>query len=74
MIEKQQATVYYSPAAGRRYLTKKAAIHNEVMAKIRNKYPTINDRECGEFWHCSVDLEGFDKIYRRMTRLVAKCV
>ena len=71
MIKKVEAIVYFSPTAGRRYFTKKAAIHNEVMAKLRNKYPTINDSECGEFFHCS-DLQRFDVIYRRLYNILDK--
>jgi len=48
LIVEQQATVYLAPTKGRRYLTKRAAIHNEARARIFKVYP-IEDHPCREY-------------------------
>ena len=72
MITSHTATVYYSPAAGRRYLSKRSAINAETNAIIRNKYPDIDDSETGDTFYYKSDLENYPKIFRRLRRLVKK--
>ena len=72
MITKEVAVVYCAKTKGRRYFSKAAAIHAETMAIIRKKYPT-EEFECdtGYSFDCT-GMDGFEKIYRRMWKLVAK--
>jgi hypothetical protein len=75
MIEERQAKVYYSPSAGRRFLTKRAAIRAEARALIEQRYPTerseYDDRGMCEHpgWHWHL-LDNSEKLYRRVCRLV----
>jgi hypothetical protein len=74
MIEKQVATVYYSPAAKRRFLTKRAAIHKETLAIIRKKYPSAPfEPDTGDSFTCE-EMEEFPKMYRRLSRIVARSI
>lgn len=73
-IEAIVRTVYRSPAAGRSYLTARAAFAAEARAVIRAKYPdeaTEYDQGHvtypGSTWR---DLPRSDVLYRRMSRLV----
>lgn len=72
MITKDVAIVYYAKTKGRRYFSKAAAIHAETMAIIRKKYPT-EEFECdtGHSFDCT-EIDGFEKIYRRMWKIVSK--
>ena len=64
---------YYAPTAGRRYFTKKSAITAEANAIIRAKYPTIQMcQETGESFYYKEDLKGYEKILRRLSRLIEK--
>lgn len=70
MIEKRQATVYYSPTAKRRYLTLGSACKGEATAIIKKKYPTIDferDTGAGFYWK---ELPRSDVLHRRLTKLV----
>lgn len=51
-ITKKQATVYYAPTKGRRYLSKTAAIRAEARAIIRKHVP--DERPC----RCTPELCG----------------
>lgn len=74
MIEKQIATVYLAKTKGRRYFSRSAAIHNETMAIIRKKYPTVHfEHDTGYSFDC-VNMDSFETIYRRMYRLVAATI
>lgn len=55
MIEVRQRAVYYSPSRGRAYLTRKAAIRAEAIARIKRKYPTeaASAEDCDPGWHWS---------------------
>lgn len=70
MIEKKQATVFYSPHAGRRYFTLNSACSSEAVAIIKKKYPTV-DFECDTgfsfYWK---ELPRSDVLHRRLTKLV----
>jgi len=73
-ITQAQATVYFAPTAGRRYLTRKAAALAEAKALIRAKYPTepaehddSGRRTYGGF-HWSMD----DRLCRVLSRLAAR--
>lgn len=52
-IQTKQATVYFAPTAGRRYLTKRAAINREARAIIKKHFPdegkghTCTMEDCG---------------------------
>jgi len=66
---------YYAPTAGRRYFTKKSAITAEANAIIRAKYPTIEMcQETGESFYYKEDLKGYEKILRRLSRLIEKSI
>lgn len=78
MIAKQETVVWFSPAKGRRYFTKAAAIHAEAKAKILERYPTERPeseqgRQTYPGWHFpSDDPERYGKMLRRLKRLIAK--
>ena len=74
MIEEQITKVYYSPAAGRRYLTKRAAINNEAKAIIYNKYPREEfEPDTGHSYDIRFDSpEAFDVMLRRLTYKINK--
>ncbi|WP_261412066.1 hypothetical protein [Serratia quinivorans] len=80
MIKQMTATVWFSPAKGRRYLSKNAAIHAETKAKIFARYPSESpDYHNGHLtyqgWNIADDEpERYRKIYRRLRRLVAKSI
>lgn len=83
-IEARQATVYFAPTAGRRFLTKKAAINKEARAIIKKHFP--DERACS----CSPDYcgmcgdpgwnlesaqpERFARYYSRLTRALAGAI
>lgn len=70
-------TVYFSPTKGRRYLSLNAAINAETRAIIFAKYPYEKpESEGGYITYPGYDIradepERFDKMYRRLRRLVA---
>ncbi|WNJ77775.1 hypothetical protein RJE46_14155 [Cedecea neteri] len=80
VITKSTATVYFSPAKGRRYLSKSAAIHAETKAIIFSRYP-IERQESDSIgvthpgYNIAYDEpERFAKLYRRLRRIVARSV
>ncbi|MBH3213200.1 hypothetical protein [Serratia marcescens] len=80
MIKEMTATVWFAPTKGRRYLSKSAAIHAETKAKIFSRYPSESpDYENGHLtyqgWNIEYDEpERYRKMYRRLSRLVAKAI
>lgn len=76
MIEERIAKVYFSPSAGRRYFTKRAALMAEATARIEKKYPT----EKAEYDHIGCTYGGFhwtaiprhDVLFRRYFRLIKR--
>lgn len=80
MIKQMTATVWFSPAKGRRYLSKSAAICAETKAKIFARYPSESpDYDNGHLtyqgWNIADDEpERYRKMYRRLRRLVAKSI
>lgn len=76
-ISTQTATVYYSPSAKRRYLTKRGAIAAEARAMIAKKYPTEFEerderaRVTHPGWHWSL-LPHAEDLYQRLCRLLSK--
>lgn len=75
-INKQIAEVYFSPSAGRRYLTKRAAIQAEARAIILAKYPKERaDYEDGRMtypgWSLKTDEpERYEKLLKRIARIL----
>jgi hypothetical protein len=69
------ATVWLAPTKGRRYLTKRAAIHAEARALIEAKHPTERSHtdNYGRIedpgWHWTA-LPRADVLLRRVRRLV----
>ena len=60
MIESKICKVFYAPTKGRRYFTKKAAIHNEARAIIYKHYPRENyPCTCGSNY-CDCGAESID--------------
>ena len=74
MIEKQQATVFYAPKAGRRYFTKSAAIKAEAKAIIYAKYPRESfEPDTGYSFDIETDCpKRYAIMFRRMCRLVKR--
>lgn len=79
-IRVQQATVYFAPTAGRRYLTKRAAINKEARAIIKKYFP--DERACrGEIDGCgpygcgdkgwSLEVDQPERHARYMAKLTA---
>lgn len=83
-IEAHPATVYLAPTAGRRFLTKKAAINKEARAIIRKHFPEekscpCSPEHCGmcgyRGWSLEVDQpERFARHYRRLTKALARSI
>jgi len=75
MIQEQQATVYYSSLARRRYFTKSAAFNSEARALLRRKYPT-EESEHDEFGRCTyggwhwLELDNIDELFKRLVRFI----
>lgn len=74
MIQIQTAKVFYSPAAGRRFFTKKAAISAEATCLILKKYPPEpfeHDNGAG----CDIrydDPDRYEKLHKRLCRLIKR--
>ncbi|MGL6089604.1 MAG: hypothetical protein ACRC07_06115 [Pseudomonas paracarnis] len=73
-IISQQTTVYLAPTAGRRFLTKAAAINKEARAIIKKHFPeergcSDSDCLCGDpGWSLEVDQpDRFKRYYRLLT-------
>lgn len=45
-IVAQQTTVYLAPTAGRRFMTKAAAINKEARAIIKKHFPEVQPHDC----------------------------
>ena len=80
IIKKQQATVWYSPSRGKRYLTKRAAISAEATALIYKRHP-IEPPEHGGFPGCysGYDIKydepyRYSILHRRVKRLISKSI
>lgn len=72
MIESRVEKVYYAKTKGRRYLTRSGAVHAETIAIISKKYPYEKyEPETGYYFNPR-EMPGFEKMYRRMKRLVLK--
>lgn len=69
MIITKTRTAYRAPAAGRDYLTKRAAIHAEARALIKRKHPTVNgdDSDGPEHW---TEIQRANVLWRRVVRMV----
>ena|ERR1019366_9080760 len=72
MIEERTRKVFYSPKAGRCYLTKRAAIYAEARAIIEEKHPSehAEDDTGYEGWYWRKGLPRSDVLLRRVARLV----
>lgn len=75
------ALVYRAPTAGRRYLTKAAAINAETRAIIKARYPDedaptdTQGQQIGTAWSLEYDEpKRWAKLYRRLRRQVARSV
>lgn len=75
MITAEQTTVYRAPTAGRRFLTKSAAIHAEAVAIIKRKHPTEegawDERDADPGFHWTM-MPRHEVLLRRMKRLVKR--
>ena len=76
MIEKQQATVWYAPTRRRRYLSRAGAIKGEATAIILQKYPIEPyEHDTGAGFDIRYhEPDKFEKMHRRMCRLIAKAI
>jgi hypothetical protein len=74
MIEERTRKVFYSPKAGRCYLTKRAAIYAEARAIIEERYPSENaeDDTGYEGWYWKTSIPRSDVLLRRVARLVKR--
>jgi hypothetical protein len=76
-IREEQTTVFRSKAAGRRYLTRRAAVKAEARAMLRQRYPDQR-AEIDEFGRITFggwtwrDLPNADEIFRRLCRLIER--
>lgn len=83
-IATQQAKVYYAPTAGRRFLTKAAAINKEARAIIRKHFPgeppcKCTMERCGlcgdRGWSLEVNQpERFARYYRLLTAALRRSI
>lgn len=53
MIEARTRTVYFSPAAGKHFMTLNAAAHKEASVLMESKYPRERSDEQYAGWHWS---------------------
>ena len=77
MIYEEEAVIYFSSEAGRRYFSKKSAIDAETRAVIKNKYPTEKpEYENGQLiypgFYWESDIKRADVIFRRLRKVVKK--
>lgn len=79
MIDMKVRKVWFSPARGRHFLTRRAAIRAEAHAKIIERYPPERpDYENGFLtypgYHIKHDEpERYNTMLRRLMRLIDKC-
>jgi hypothetical protein len=73
VIEARKQIVWRSTAAGRNYLTKRAAIHAEARALIKRKHPSESAEWDVGFagWRWE-ELPRSDVLWRRVVRLVKR--
>ncbi|MCA0276315.1 MAG: hypothetical protein LCH86_09940 [Proteobacteria bacterium] len=73
-VETRQATVYFAPTAGRRYLTRKAAAQAEAKALIRAKYPTepAEHDDAGRCTYPGFHWSNDERLQRVLVRLTAR--
>lgn len=80
VLKQMTATVWFSTAKGRRYLSKSAAIRAETNAIIFARYPSESpDYDNGHMtyqgWNIAEDEpERYSKMFRRLRRIVAKSI
>jgi len=60
MVEVQTTKVFFAPTKGRRYLTKRAAIHNEAVSIIYKYHPRISEVDEYEGSYCTYPGEHWD--------------
>lgn len=78
MIDMKVRKVWFSPARGRHFLTRRAAIRAEAHAKIFDRYPYERpDYENGFLTYPGYSIqhdepERYQKLLRRMMRLIDK--
>ena len=83
-IVAQQTTVYLAPTAGRRFLTKAAAINKEARAIIKKHFPEVQPHDCDAEtcgwcrdpgWSLEHDQpERFQRYYRMLTAALKNAV
>ncbi|WP_132862746.1 hypothetical protein [Stenotrophomonas sp. ATCM1_4] len=68
-------TVYRAPTAGRRYLSKRAAVRAEARALMERKYPTERGDETDGWhhWHWSED-PRLALVYDRLVRMLSRAM
>lgn len=72
MIEARTRTTYFSPLAGRHFLTLRAAAHNEASAMVRKKYPTEPfEQDTGAGWRFEQD-DRLVKLRDRMRKILMR--
>lgn len=72
-IEIQSTIAYLAPTRGRRYLTKKAAIHNEAKAIIYKHYPKEDyESDTGYGFDIEIDRqEYYERKYKSLCRALS---
>ncbi|EJG0809360.1 hypothetical protein [Cronobacter sakazakii] len=79
-VIKRQREVYFAPTRGRCYLTLRGAINAEARAIIFSRYPSTGSvfsdgMLIEDPWSITTDdPERYQKMYRRLKRLIAKSV
>lgn len=71
MIEARTRTVYFSPAAGRHFMTLTAAAHKEASSLMEHKYPHERSDEHYAGWHWSNE-PRLVAIHARLKRLIVR--
>ncbi|QKJ17330.1 hypothetical protein [Yersinia kristensenii] len=77
MVTAETTKVWRSPTKGRRYLTRKGAIHAEAKAKIMQRYP-VEKCEYSDIGYMtypgyhfpSSEPERYEKMLRRLKRII----
>jgi hypothetical protein len=69
VIQAKQRIVYFAPLAGRHYQSLTAACHAQARARIRTKFPVIQERETG-YWEslAESDPERYERLLKRLER------
>jgi len=71
MIEARARTVYFSPSAGRHFMTLAAAAHKEASHLMESKYPRERSDEHYAGWHWSNE-ERLVAIHARLKRMIIR--